>query len=158
MPTTKKASESQSHLTWIVQPEDLNMHGNLFGGRLLSLADKVAAMAAMRHSRRNCVTVSIDRVEFKAPIKQGFLLDCTARVHFTARTSMEIKVTAMGENPLTGDRKLVCEALFSFVALDGDDNPTEVPQIELESDEDRRLNAEGRARYEARKGTRIKKK
>lgn len=155
---TKKASESQSHLTWIVQPEDLNMHGNLFGGRLLSLMDKVAAMASMRHARRDCVTVSIDRVEFKAPVRQGFMLDVTARVHFTARTSMEIRVVALTENPLTGDRKLVCEALFSFVALDGDSNPVEVPQVVLETEEDQRLNLEARARYDARKGTKIRKK
>lgn len=94
-----------------------------FGGRLLALMDTCSAMAAMRHSRRNCVTVSIDKVDFVAPVRHGFLLDLTARVHLTARTSMEIYVSAFAENPLTGDRKLVCEAFFSFVALDGDDTP-----------------------------------
>lgn len=147
----KKASESQSHITWIVQPEDLNIHGSLFGGRLLSLMDKCAAMAAMRHSRRNCVTVSIDKVDFVAPVKHGFLLDLTARVHFTARTSMEIYVDAWAENPLTGDRKNVCKAFFSFVALDGDSQPTPIPPVELETDQDRQLNAEAQARYDARK-------
>lgn len=151
MSASKKASESQSHLTWIVQPEDLNMHGNLFGGKLLSLMDKCAAMAAMRHARRNCVTVSIDRVEFRAPVRQGFLLDVTARIHFTARRSMELRVAALAENPLTGDRKPVCEALFSFVALDADNRPVEIPQVELENAEDKRLNVQARARYEARK-------
>lgn len=151
----KKASESQSHITWIVQPEDLNIHGSLFGGRLLSLMDKCAAMAAMRHSRRNCVTVSIDKVDFVAPVKHGFLLDLTARVHFTARTSMELYVNAIAENPLTGDRKPVCDAFFSFVALDGDNTPTAVPPVELETDEDRQFNAEAQARYDARKAGKI---
>ncbi len=153
--TPKKASESQSHLTSIVQPGDLNIHGSLFGGRLLALMDTCSAMAAMRHSRRNCVTVSIDKVDFVAPVRHGFLLDLTARVHFTARTSMEIYVSAFAENPLTGDRKLVCEAFFSFVALDGDDTPTPVPPVELETEADQKFNADAKARYDARKQGKI---
>jgi acyl-CoA hydrolase len=149
--TPKKASESESHMGQIVAPGDLNMHGNLFGGGLLSIMDRTAAMAAMRHSRRNCVTVSIDKVDFVAPVRMGFLLEVSARVHFTARTSMEIYVGAIAENPLTGDKKTVCEAFFSFVALDGDNQPTAIPQVELETDADKTFNAEAKARYEARK-------
>jgi uncharacterized protein (TIGR00369 family) len=148
------AGESQSHLTWIVQPQDLNIMGTLFGGQLLALMDRVAAMAAMRHARQSCVTVSIDKVDFVAPVRQGFLLDLTARVHFTARTSMEILVDAWAEEPFSGERTRVCEAYFSFVALDGQLRPTAVPPVELETEQDRRLNAEAKARYEARKRAR----
>ncbi|MBX3459053.1 MAG: acyl-CoA thioesterase [Planctomycetes bacterium] len=147
----KKASESESRLTWIVAPQDLNRHGTLFGGQLLALADRVAAMAALRHSRLDCVTVSIDKVDFLAPVRHGYILDMTARVHFTARTSMEIYVSAFAEEPNTGNRELVCEAFFSFVAVDADGRPIPVPQVELETEQDRRLNAEAHKRYEARK-------
>lgn len=150
----KKAGESESRLTWIVNPSDLNRHGTLFGGQLLALADRVAAMAAMRHSRLDCVTVSIDKVDFVAPVKRGFILDMTSRVHFTARTSMEIYVEAIAEEPRTGQRELVCEAFFSFVAVDANNKPIPIPPVELETDRDHRLNAEASERYEARKAGR----
>jgi uncharacterized protein (TIGR00369 family) len=151
MTTAKKSSESQSHLTWIVQPQDLNVHGTLFGGQLMALMDRVAAMAAIRHTRKNCVTVSIDKVDFVAPVREGYMLDLTARIHFTARTSMEIYVEAVAEAPLTGERALVCEAFFSFVAVDENMRPTGIPQVELETERDRHLNHDAEARYKARK-------
>jgi acyl-CoA hydrolase len=154
MPDTKKAGESESKLTWIVTPSDLNRHGTLFGGQLLALADRVAAMAALRHSRLDCVTVSIDKVDFKAPVHNGYILDLTARVHFTARTSMEIYVEAIAEEPRSGSREVVCEAFFSFVAVDQDSRPIPVPQVQLETDRDRLLNKEAKARYDARKAGR----
>jgi uncharacterized protein (TIGR00369 family) len=156
MSAAKKASESQSHLTWIVQPQDLNVHGTLFGGQLMALMDRVAAMASIRHTRKNCVTVSIDKVDFMAPVHEGHMLDLTARIHFTARTSMEIYVEAMAEAPHTGERALVCEAFFSFVAVDENMRPTDIPQVELETERDRQLNKEARERYEARKAGKAK--
>lgn len=152
----KKASESQSHLTWIVQPQDLNVHGTLFGGQLMALMDRVAAMASIRHARQNCVTVSIDKVDFVAPVRHGQMLDLTARIHFTARTSMEIRVEAIAEGPITGNRDVVCEAFFSFVAVDENMRPTRIPPVELETEQDRKLNVEAKARYEARKAERNK--
>lgn len=156
MSAAKKASESQSHLTWIVQPQDLNVHGTLFGGQLMALMDRVAAMASIRHTRKNCVTVSIDKVDFMAPVHEGHMLDLTARIHFTARTSMEIYVEAMAEAPHTGERTLVCEAFFSFVAVDENMRPTDVPQVELETERDRQLNKEAHERYQARKAGKAK--
>jgi acyl-CoA hydrolase len=156
MTEAKKAGESQSTLTWIVTPSDLNRHGTLFGGQLLSMADRVAAMAALRHSRLDCVTVSIDKVDFVAPVRNGYILDLKSRVHFTARTSMEIHVEACAEEPRTGKRELVCEAFFSFVAVDDNNRPIPIPQVILETEQDKRLNQEARARYEARKAGRAK--
>lgn len=158
MTEAKKASESESRLAWIVTPADLNRHGTLFGGQLLAMADRVAAMAALRHSRLDCVTVSIDKVDFVAPVHHGYILDMTARVHFTARTSMEIYVEAMAEEPRSGTRQLVCEAFFSFVAVNEDSRPIPIPQVELESDRDRQHNKEAKARYDARKAERSKAK
>jgi len=154
-PTAKPASASQAHLMWIVQPQDLNRHGTLFGGQLLALMDRAAAMAAMRHARGDCVTVSIDKVDFLAPVRHGYMIDLTARVHFTARTSMEIYVDAVSEEPSTGDRQRVCEAFFSFVGIDEEGRPMPIPQVELETDQDRALNVEARARYEARKAGKL---
>ena len=151
MTQSKRASESESRLTWIVQPQDLNIHGTLFGGQLLALMDRVAAMVAMRHTRSYCLTVSIDKVDFMAPVRHGYMLDLVARVHFTARTSMEIYVVAHSEYPLSGERIMVCEAFFSFVAVDEDGKPKSLVAVELETEQDRRLNREAKARYDERK-------
>lgn len=150
----KPASGSESRLTWIVAPQDLNIHGTLFGGQLLALMDRVAAIAAMRHSRQNCVTVSIDKVDFVAPVRHGYLLDLSARIHFTARTSMEIYVDAWAEEPLSGERTHVCEAFFSFVAVDKQLRPIGIPQVALETERDHQLNLEARKRYDERKAGR----
>ncbi|MDC1142546.1 acyl-CoA thioesterase [Planctomycetota bacterium] len=152
---TRKASESESHMTWIVQPQDLNMHDTLFGGQLLAMMDRVAAMASMRHAHKNCVTVSIDKVDFVSPVRKGHLLDLTGRVHFTARTSMEIYVDAWAEDPLTGDRHQVCDAYFSFVAINRDGRPTGIPQVELETDRDHELNAAAKVRYDERRNSKV---
>lgn len=150
----KPASASESRLTWIVAPQDLNIHGTLFGGQLLALMDRVAAIAAMRHARKNCVTVSIDKVDFVAPVRHGYLLDLVARIHFTARTSMEIYVDAWAEEPHSGERAHVCEAFFSFVAVDDKLRPTAIPPVMLESERDRAYHRDATARYEARKAAR----
>ncbi|MBX3475431.1 MAG: acyl-CoA thioesterase [Planctomycetes bacterium] len=153
----KPASASESRLTWIVAPQDLNINGTLFGGQLLALMDRVAAIAAMRHARQSCVTVSIDKVDFLAPVRHGNLLDLTARIHFTARTSMEIYVDAWAEQPHSGERTHVCAAFFSFVAVDQNQRPAAIPQVALETDRDRELSREATARYEARKAARAAK-
>ena len=57
--------------TEIVFPNDANHHGTLFGGKALAMMDIVAGITAMRAFRRTFVTASIDRIDFRAPIKVG---------------------------------------------------------------------------------------
>ena len=150
---SRKSSESVAVFTHIVRAEDLNMHGSLFGGKLMAFMDTCAAITAMRHSQRNCVTAYISDVHFQAPVRMGHILNIRSSLHFTARTSMEILCAATREDHLSGDVKEVCCALFTFVALDSDNLPTAVAPVELETHEDKRLNAEAKTRYEARKHT-----
>ncbi len=147
----KSASASHAILQHIARAEDLNMHGSFFGGKMMSLMDTTAAIAAMRHAQRNCVTAHISDISFIAPVRMGHILSMEARVHFTARTSMEVGVTAIREDHVTGDTKLVCRAIFTFVAIDSENQPAPVPPVTLETDEDRRLNAQAQRRYDARR-------
>lgn len=150
----KPASASHATLQHIARAEDLNMHGSFFGGKMMALMDTTAAIAAMRHAQRNCVTAHISDVGFIAPVRMGHILSIEARVHFTARTSMEVGVTAIREDHVTGDKKLVCRAFFTFVAIDSESKPVPVPEVVLESDDDRRLNRQAQRRYEERKARR----
>ena len=71
MEKTKYCRESLAVKTSIVSPPDTNVHGTMFGGKLMAYIDDVAAIAAMRHARKPCVTASSDSVDFLYPILEG---------------------------------------------------------------------------------------
>jgi acyl-CoA hydrolase len=131
-------------------PHQVNNLGHVFGGELLSMVDRAAAVASMRHSGGPCVTVSIDKVEFKEPIYTGELVVCTARVNFVGRTSMEIGVDVCAENLRTGERRETNVCLLTFVAIDEDHRPRPVPPLHLESPEEERRFRDGKRRRETR--------
>jgi acyl-CoA hydrolase len=134
----RTAAASRTVMTELVLPEDTNSHGDIFGGRLLALADKCAAMAAMRHCRRLVVTASMDRVDFLRPVRAGMIVILTGEVTAAFRTSMESVVTVEAEDPLTGLKEVTCRALMTVVAIDADGRPAPVPPLEYDADEDRR--------------------
>ena len=84
--------ESETVMAELMMPQHANVMGNVFGGVVLSLVDRVAAVCAIRHSSRPCVTVSVDKVDFKEPIHVSELITAYARVNFAGRTSMEVGV------------------------------------------------------------------
>jgi acyl-CoA hydrolase len=104
----------------------------------MSWIDIAGAIAAQRHSRRNVVTASIDDLHFIAPVKEGWTVNLTASVNFAARTSMEVGVKVMAENPITGDLYHTASAYLTFVALGGNGKPVEVPQVIPETVEEKR--------------------
>jgi acyl-CoA hydrolase len=131
-------------------PADANALGNVHGGVILKVADEAAAICAMRHARRPCVTVAIDSVSFHSPVHVGELLALTASLTFVGRTSMEVKVQVHAENPISGVITHTNSAYFVFVALDQSGVATGVPGLDLETDEERSAFAEGQARQSAR--------
>lgn len=145
---------SASVFTHIVRAEDINMHGTLFGGKMMAFMDTTAAIAAMRHGGCNCVTAYVSDISFLAPVRMGHILEIISRVQFTARSSMEVLVEAHREDHISGDKRLVCEAHFVFVATDREGSPVPTPGLILETDEDRKRFAAGKARYEAQKAAR----
>jgi acyl-CoA hydrolase len=125
----KSAADSRSILTFTVLPEDLNQYGSLFGGRLLAWIDRLASICATRHCRGNAVTVALEAMSFDVAVKQADILTLTAVLEKVGRTSMQIRVTAMREDPNTGGSKRVCAPLLTFVALDRDGRSTPVPAL-----------------------------
>lgn len=146
----KPVDASQVEMTEIVNPEDTNPLGTIFGGRVMALIDKAAAVAAMRHCRRTVVTASVDRIDFHNPIQLGMIVTVLAAVNQTFRTSMEVGVKVLAENPLTGERLHTCTSYVTFVALDERRRPTDVPPLLLRTDDERRRAAAAEARRRAR--------
>jgi acyl-CoA hydrolase len=147
----KPMSESRTVMTEIVFPPDTNYHGTIFGGRVMEYVDKVATVASMRHSRRPVVTASSDSLDFLAPVKVGEALILEAVVSWTHKTSMEIYVKIQSENLYTGEKKMTAASFLTFVALDEEGKPTEVPAVIPETEEEKKLFESAPARYEARK-------
>ena len=139
--------ESEAIMSELMMPQHANIMGNVFGGVILSLVDRVAAVAAIRHARKPCVTVSVDKVDFKEPIHVGELLTAHARVNYAGRTSMEVGVKIIAENVLTGEKRHTNSCYVTYVALDDTGVPTEVPPVVPETpDEKRRYNRAAKRR------------
>ena len=124
--------------TAIVFPNDLNTLGTLFGGRVMEMADRVAAVVAKRHSGRNCVTLGIDSVRFLAGAKHGDILIFKAAVNRVWRTSLEIGLKVFSEDFRTMQHKHIVSAYFTFVAVDESLCPIAVPQVIPETDDEKR--------------------
>jgi acyl-CoA hydrolase len=136
--TGRRPGESEAVISELMMPQHANIMGNVFGGHLLALVDRVAAVAAIRHAQKQCVTVSVDRVDFREPIRVGELVTAFARVNFAGRTSMEVGVKVIAENVLTGDRRHTNSCYLTYVALDERGRPAAVPSIIPESDDEKR--------------------
>ncbi|MCE9602956.1 MAG: acyl-CoA thioesterase [Gemmatimonadetes bacterium] len=143
-------SASRHESSALMMPEDANLLGNVFGGAVMALMDKTAAVCAMRHARQQCVTVSVDRIEFREPIHVGELVVLKASVNFVGRSSMEVGVRVEAEDLRTGLRRHTNSCYLTFVAIDAAGRPAEVPAIIAESHEERR-------RYEAAQARRARR-
>jgi len=130
-------SYSRAELTITTMPYQQNINGDLFGGEILALIDKAAAVAAIRHAGGPAVTASIDRVDFKYPIPIGALVTVTASVDYVGNSSMEITVQVYSEIVSTGERTHTHTAHVVFVAIDDNHRPRRVPRIIPETDEQR---------------------
>jgi acyl-CoA hydrolase len=112
--------------TEIVFPVDVNQYGTLFGGKAVSMMDVVASIAAIRAAHHPVVTASIDRIDFKQPIRQGDLAEVVARVRVIGRTSVTVDVELWGETLTTGERRLSTVGKFVLVAVDSAGRPTPI--------------------------------
>jgi acyl-CoA hydrolase len=155
-PEPKPPSASALEMTHLVMPSDANVLGTAFGGMVMQWTDLAAGIVAMRHSRLPCVTASIDQLAFRVPIRIGELAILRAQVNGVFGTSMEVGVDVLSENPRTGERKTCCHAFLTFVALDDSGRPTRVPPVLAVTPDERRREAEARARREARLAARAR--
>lgn len=134
-----------------VFPSDVNNHGTLFGGKLMSYIDDVASISAMRHARSLVVTASTDSVDFLTPISTEESVCLESFVTWTGKSSMEVFVKVMAENLLTGERKMAATAFLTFVAVNQEGRPITVSQVVPETEEEKYLYRTAEKRVEERK-------
>jgi uncharacterized protein (TIGR00369 family) len=146
----KRIKDSSVTIAQVMIPQDVNPAGNVHGGVIMKLIDTAGAVVASRHARCNTVTVSIDRLDFHHPVFVGDLLFFKASLNMVGRTSMEAGVRVESENVVTGEVRHTASAYLTYVALDKDGRPQPVPQLIIETDEEKRRNREAKVRRESR--------
>jgi acyl-CoA hydrolase len=148
----KKISETRVIHTDQVLLNDLNNYHTLFGGVLMKKMDACATLSARRHSRvKQCVTASTDSVNFLYPIQQRDSVSIESFVCYTGRRSMEIFCKVVAEDLETGERKIAATAFFTFVPLDENKKPLEVPEVLPETEEEKYLYQTGKEREKIRR-------
>lgn len=141
-PAPKAVRESLTEVADLMFPPDANMHGTVFGGKVLQMVDKAASVCAMRHAGKPCVTVAMERVEFLIPIRVGTFLIAQARVNHVGRSSLEVGVEVYAEDMPGGTRQHTNSCLVTMVAVDAAGKPTDVPSLIVETPDEK-------ARWEA---------
>jgi acyl-CoA hydrolase len=146
----KPAHASRVEMTEIVMPADTNQHDHAWGGRVMALIDKAAAIAALRHSRTNVVTALVDSLVFKEPVRRGHILRLFAAVNAVFGSSMEVGVKVVSEDPLTGRQAHCCSAYATMVSLDAAGRPARVARLVVSTTEERRRAREAVRRRRSR--------
>ncbi len=135
----KGVGESVTIMNELVLPNDTNVFGNLMGGRLMYWMDIAAGIAAGKHCNAPCMTASVDNLSFKNPIKLGNVVHIEAKVTRAFNTSMEIHIKVWGEDNLHQYKYESNEAYFTFVALDPNRKPRQVPELIPSTEEEKKL-------------------
>lgn len=146
----RPVSESRVTFTQPMGVTDANVLGNVHGGIIMKLCDEAGAYAAMKHARRPVVTVSVDSMSFHSAVNIGNLLTVSAEVTWVGRTSLETRLLVTAEDLFSGVITHTNTAYFVYVALDEGSQPAAVPPLVCDTDEERRLFAEGAERQSIR--------
>ena len=131
-------SLSAVETTHLVLPPDTNTHGNAFGGRIMQWMDIAAGIAAWRHCGGPVVTVAVDDLHFAEPVRLGDVVSIRATVNHAGRTSMEVGIRVDREEAKTREQHHCLTGYFIFVAVDDEGEPTEVPPVEPQTEDDKR--------------------
>jgi acyl-CoA hydrolase len=147
----KTIQESEAETTIVMLPSDANPLGNVFGGMILKYVDLLAGLVAKRHAgHANIVTASIDSMTFLKPVYIGNALILKAKINYVRRSSMEVEVKIEAEDLNKSQKVHTGTAYVTLVALDEKGKPTEVPQLLLIDEEEKRRFLEGQVRMESR--------
>ncbi|SHO59801.1 acyl-CoA thioesterase [Algoriphagus zhangzhouensis] len=139
MAKKKFVKESATIMTEMVLPNDTNTLNNLMGGRLMHWLDVVAAIAAQKHSNRIVVTASADSISFKQPISLGNVVTLHAKVTRAFNSSMEVFIEVTAEDIPASKKTITHRAFFTFVAVDQNGKPIEIPEAIPETEEEKEL-------------------
>ena len=138
------------HMSVLMTPDMANFSGNVHGGELLKLLDQVAYSCASRYAGCYAVTLSVDQVLFKEPIRVGELVTFLASVNYVGRTSMEVGIKVVAEDIQNRSVRHTNSCYFTMVAFQ-DGQPQPVPALVIENDVQQKRFEEAELRKQMRK-------
>ncbi|NLK71991.1 MAG: acyl-CoA thioesterase [Clostridiales bacterium] len=148
----QKTDRRKLTMSQVMLPNQANVAGNVHGGEIMKLMDSTAYATAMKYSKSNVVTARVDELEFHAPIFVGAMVTCTGTIAYVGRSSMEVIVTVDVEDLETDEPpRRALTAYFTMVALDRMGRPRSVPELNIETEDEKKLFEEGEKRYLSRK-------
>ncbi len=112
--------------------------------------DEIAAIVAWKHAGMNCVTASIDRMNFYAPVYVGNVLILKASVNYVGTTSMEVGVRIEAHDARTGKETHTGSCYLTYVAIDSNGKPTQIPKLILTTKEEKKRFKDASARRKLR--------
>ncbi|WP_260599610.1 acyl-CoA thioesterase [Sphingomonas endolithica] len=134
MPTaTDTTADTSLHMMDMVFPPQTNHYGTLFGGDALRMLGKGAFIAATRAARAVMVMAASDRIDFRAPVREGDMTEIIADVVMTGRSSMRVRVALWSEELLTGVRQQAASAEFVMVSVDPEGRPKAIDRPHVTS-------------------------
>ena len=142
--------EKSLEMTILMTPDMANFSGNVHGGSILKLLDQVAYACAARYCKTYVVTLSLDQVTFKAPIKVGELVTFRANINYVGTSSLEVGVKVFAEDIHQEDVRHTNSCYFTMVSVDDDKKPMPAPKLELETEFERKLYEAAKMRKELR--------
>ena len=142
----------------VMMPDQANPSGYIHGGELIKMIDNAAGVVAARHCKADIVLARVADVSFLAPVEVGNLVLIHAYLTFVSRASMEVRIDLEAESLMSGDRWLANTAYLIMVSIDDDGKPREVPPLLISTEKQQQLFDEGKARYDAYKKSKTKKK
>lgn len=148
--STKTVKDSAITVVQQMVQTDANLAGNVHGGVIMKLVDNTAGIVARRHTHANAVTASIDRLDFHSPVFIGDLLKIKASINYVGTKSMEIGVRIEAEDVLSGETRHTGSAYLTFVALDDDRHPINIPPVVFETDQEKERNCAAEERKKVR--------
>lgn len=135
----KTAKESLVSKTELILPNDTNTLNHLMGGRLMHWMDIVAGISGQKHCEAVVVTASVDNISFRAPIVIGSVVTLRAKATRAFNTSLEIRIDVDAENIIEGKKVMSNTAYFTFVALNSEGRPIQIPKVIPETKEEQEL-------------------
>ena len=135
-PSPTEFDPRELHMSVLMTPDMANFSGNVHGGDILKLLDQVAYSCASRYAGCYVVTLSVDHVLFKEPIRVGELVTFLASVNYVGRTSMEVGIKVVAEDIQNRSVRHTNSCYFTMVAM-RDGKPQAVPQLSIENETQR---------------------
>ena len=145
--------EREVTLRFLAEPTDINFGGKVHGGAVMKWIDQAGYACAVGWSGQYCVTVYVGGIRFYEPVRIGNLVEVSAKLVYTGRTSMHVAVEVSAGDPKNGRYARTTHCVIVFVALDDQGTPVEIDSWVPETEEDAALEQYAKRLTELRKGT-----